>query len=115
MGNSLNSEMRNTIEKKLIEKGNFEEHVVKRYHQYDYDPVYFCDVVEVLDTSIYSAEATVDDEEDFQEFLQRVATGETALVVEIDEDDPRWISIVFGDGFEVKNIHRLTINVIDTD
>jgi len=115
MGNSLNSEMRNTIEKKLIEKGEIEEHVVKRYHQYDYDPVYFCDVVELLDTSVYSADTTVDDDEDFEDFLDKIAAGETALVLDVDEGDPRWVSIVFGDGLKVENIHRLTINVIDTE
>ena len=115
MGHSMNWEIRNTIEKNLIEKGTFEEHVVKQYHQYDYDPVYLADVVEVLDTSVYSADSIEGDEEDFKDFLDKVAAGETALVFDVDEDDPRWVSIVFGDGLEVWNIHRLTINVIDTD
>jgi len=115
MGHSMKWETRNAIEKKLVEKGTFEENIVRRYHQYDYEPVDFCDAIEVLDTSVYSADTIEVDEEDFQDFLNKVAAGETALVVDVDEVDPRWVSIVFSDGLEVWNIHRLTINVIDTD
>ncbi|MHC1698815.1 MAG: hypothetical protein AB9919_12290 [Geobacteraceae bacterium] len=115
MGHTMKWETRNAIENKLIEKGTFEDNVIKRYHQYDYDPVDFCDAVEVLDTSVYSADTIEADAEDFQDFLEKVAAGETALVLDVDEDDPRWVSIVFGDGLKVENIHRLTINSIDTD
>lgn len=114
MDNSIDSEARKQIQDKMIESGKYDSKAVLRFHEYDYDYVDLGDCVRVVDASPYTAESLEMDDEEFQEFIEKIEGRETALVFDVC-DDPRWVSIVFEDGLEAFGIHRLTITIVDDD
>lgn len=73
------------------------------------------DLVKLVIPSVYSAELLDMEENEFQEFLRKAEDAEIATVFDVDEDDPRWVSIVWEDGLEIINVHRKTLKVVCYD
>jgi len=73
------------------------------------------DLVKLVHPSIYTAELLDMKEHEFQEFFRKAEEAEIATVFDVDEDDPRWIGIIWGDRLEAFNIHRKTLKVVCYD
>lgn len=69
------------------------------------------DVVKLVNPSVYTPELLDMDETEFQEFLKKAATGETALVFDVDDDYPQYVGVIWEDGLEAVNIHRMTLKI----
>jgi hypothetical protein len=73
-------------------------------------------LVTVVDASSFTAEELELDEEDFEEFQAAVEAELTAVVFDVDDDDPNLVDIVYESGLEVFKIPKLMLNlVIDED
>lgn len=73
-------------------------------------------LVKVIDIEGYTKEQLQIDSDDFQEVLSKILDGNIGVIFDVDEDDERFVDVVFDDGIEIYGIctSRLML-VVDDD
>ena len=70
-------------------------------------------VIKVLDASSYTAEELNLTDEEFEAFQSKVEDGLTAIVFDIDDEQPELVDIVFEDGLEIFRIPKIALEVTE--
>ena len=69
-------------------------------------------MVKVIDADSFIADDLELSEEDFEAFKAKVEEGATAIVFDIDDDDPSVVDIVYEDGLEIFKIPKINLQEI---
>jgi len=72
-------------------------------------------MVQIIDISGLEPRQLQIDEEDFQELVHKIVTGDTGVVFDVDDEDENFVDVIFDDGLEVIGISKFRLLVVEDD